>query len=112
VCTSSTYPTIDASRVEIVHNGIDATEFSPDPGTDALSRCGIDPGAALGRVRRAGDAQKGTVHLLDAAPAIDRDAQLVAMGFQLASLRRCSRFRCGGSFARDAPWGTAPCERV
>jgi starch synthase len=72
-----TYPAVDESRVVVVHNGIDATEYHPDPGTDALARAGVEPDRPtviyLGRVTR----QKGLPHLLDAAMEIDPDAQLV-----------------------------------
>jgi alpha-maltose-1-phosphate synthase len=72
-----TYPAIDPDRVVVVHNGIDAEEYRPDWGTDALVRFGIDPDQPivmyLGRVTR----QKGLPHLLDAAQEIDPRAQLV-----------------------------------
>ena len=72
-----TYPAVDESRVVVVHNGIDATEYHPDQGTDALERAGVDPDRPiviyLGRVTR----QKGLPHLLDAAIEIDPAAQLV-----------------------------------
>lgn len=71
------YPTVDPSAVHVIHNGIDTTEFRPDPGTDALERHGIDPVRPsvlfVGRVTR----QKGLSHLLEAAPRIDPEAQLV-----------------------------------
>ena len=71
------YPSIDAARVHVIRNGIDTSEFAPDPGVDVLERLGVDPGRPsvvfVGRVTR----QKGLTHLLDAAPAIDREAQLV-----------------------------------
>ena len=72
-----TYPAIDAERVAVVHNGIDANEYQPDAGTDVLRRFGVDPDRPivmyLGRVTR----QKGLPHLLDAALEIDPKAQLV-----------------------------------
>jgi glycogen synthase len=53
-------------RVHVIHNGIDADFFAPDPGTDALARHGIDPGTPyvlfVGRITR----QKGIVHLVRA----------------------------------------------
>jgi starch synthase len=77
VCTC--YPAVDPARVHVIHNGIDAGEYRPDPSTDALSPLGIDPTRPLvvfvGRITR----QKGLVHLLRAAPAIDRSAQLVLL---------------------------------
>jgi starch synthase len=71
------YPEVDPGRVHVVHNGIDAQEYSPDRGNAALVRHHIDPGRPLvvfiGRITR----QKGLAHLLRAAAGIDRAAQLV-----------------------------------
>ena len=71
------YPTIAPDRVSVIYNGIDANQYQPDPATDVLERHGIDPTRPsvvfVGRITR----QKGLAHLLDAAPAIDPDAQLV-----------------------------------
>jgi starch synthase len=71
------YPAIDPARTRVIYNGIDAVEYRSDPGTDVLERHGIDPARPLvvfvGRITR----QKGLTHLLDAAPAIDPEAQLV-----------------------------------
>ena len=74
------YPSLEPSRVDVVPNGVDADEFAPDPGTDALLARGIDPVRPsvvfVGRVT----AQKGIAHLLDAAPMIDAQAQIVVCG--------------------------------
>ena len=71
------YPAIDPVRTSVIYNGIDAAEYRPDLGVEVLERHGIDPGRPsvvfVGRITR----QKGLVHLLDAATAIDPDAQLV-----------------------------------
>ena len=71
------YPAIDAERVRVIHNGIDPEEYRPGRGTDVLRRHGVDPTRPsvifVGRITR----QKGLVHLLEAAPMIDRSAQLV-----------------------------------
>jgi starch synthase len=71
------YPAIEPARVTVIHNGIDADEYRPDPGTDVLEAHGVDPAAPsvvfVGRITR----QKGLVHLIEAAPAIDPRAQLV-----------------------------------
>src|SRR5690348_11937884 len=71
------YPSVDAARVHVIHNGIDADEYRPDPGTDVLERLGIDASAPsvmfVGRITR----QKGIGHLLDAAAHFDEGAQLV-----------------------------------
>ena len=71
------YPAIDPDQVSVIYNGIDAAAYRPDLATDALERHGIDPSRPsvvfVGRITR----QKGLAHLLDAAPAIDPQAQLV-----------------------------------
>ncbi|QES45139.1 glycogen synthase [Streptomyces venezuelae] len=73
----SCYPAIDPAKVHLVHNGIDAELYRPDPGTDVLERLGIDLDRPyvlfVGRITR----QKGVPHLLRAARALDRDVQLV-----------------------------------
>ena len=73
----SCYPAVDPARTSVIYNGIDAGEYRRDPGTDVLERHGIDPARPsvvfVGRITR----QKGLVHLLEAAPAIDPNAQLV-----------------------------------
>ena len=71
------YPAIDPARTSVIYNGIDASEYRPDRATDVLERHGIDPARPsvvfVGRITR----QKGLAHLLDAAPRIDPEAQLV-----------------------------------
>ena len=62
---------VDAGRVRVIHNGIDAEFFTPDPATDALDRYGIDPALPyalfVGRITR----QKGIVHVLRAIRHLD-----------------------------------------
>ncbi len=71
------YPEVPADRVHVIHNGIDAQQYSPDPGRDVLDRYGIEPGRPsvvfIGRVTR----QKGLPVLLRAAEQIEPSAQLV-----------------------------------
>jgi starch synthase len=73
----ASYPVVDASRIEVIHNGIDADEYRPDHGTDVLARHGVDPDRPsvvfVGRITR----QKGVTYLLDAALELDPAAQLV-----------------------------------
>jgi glycogen synthase len=58
-------------RVHVIHNGIDADFYRPDPGTDALVRHGVDPSVPyvlfVGRITR----QKGIVHLVRAIQHLD-----------------------------------------
>jgi starch synthase len=71
------YPAVDPERVSVIGNGIDTEEYRPDPGTDLVERNGVDPARPyvlfVGRITR----QKGLTYLLDAAPLIEPDAQLV-----------------------------------
>ena len=69
-------------KVHVIHNGIDLDEYRarPDdnsPGTDVLTRHGIDPGRPfvlfVGRITR----QKGIIHLVEAIPKIDPSMQVV-----------------------------------
>ena len=72
-----TYPAVLPDRVHVIHNGIDAQQYAPDPGREVLDRYGIQPGRPsvvfVGRVTR----QKGLQVLLRAAPRIAPGAQLV-----------------------------------
>ena len=62
---------VDAGRIHVVHNGIDAASFAPDPGRDQLARLGIDADGPyvlfVGRVTR----QKGITILVRAIPHLD-----------------------------------------
>jgi starch synthase len=73
------YPSLDADRVHVVHNGIDTAFYRSDPGTDVLDRIGVDPGrpyvAFVGRITR----QKGVPHLLRAGLDLDPSVQLVLL---------------------------------
>jgi starch synthase len=68
---------VDATKVHVIHNGIDLAEYRPTGATDALVRHGIDPARPyllfVGRITR----QKGIIHLVDAIPQIERDLQIV-----------------------------------
>ena len=71
------YPDIEPSKIRVIRNGIDTSEYSPDPRTDVLDRHGIDPARPyvifVGRITR----QKGVPVLLRAAAELDPSAQLV-----------------------------------
>ncbi|MCG7422734.1 glycogen synthase [Micrococcus porci] len=71
------YPDVDPAKVHTVHNGIDTQLWTPQTGTDALTKYGIDPDrpsvAFVGRITR----QKGVPHLLRAALQLPEDVQLV-----------------------------------
>jgi glycogen synthase len=58
-------------RIHVIHNGIDADFWQPDPATDVLERYGVDPGTPyvlfVGRITR----QKGIVHLVRAIQRLD-----------------------------------------
>jgi alpha-maltose-1-phosphate synthase len=73
----ASYPEVNADRVHVIYNGIDADVYHPDAGREALDRYGIDPGRPsvvfVGRVTR----QKGLPVLLRAATLFEPGAQLV-----------------------------------
>jgi len=73
------YTDLDPAKVVVVHNGIDTEEFRPDPGTDVLTRIGMDPDRPsvvfVGRITR----QKGLIHLVRAGHRLDPDTQLVLL---------------------------------
>jgi alpha-maltose-1-phosphate synthase len=72
-----TYPAVQPSRVHVIRNGIDTTEYAPDPAADVLARYAVDPARPavifVGRITR----QKGVPVLLRAAASLDPSAQLV-----------------------------------
>jgi starch synthase len=71
------YPEILPERIRVIRNGIDTTEYQPDPDTGVLDRYGIDPARPyvifVGRITR----QKGLPVLLRAAFGLVPEAQLV-----------------------------------
>jgi starch synthase len=73
------YPAIPPERVHVIHNGIDADFYRPDPGTDVLERIGVDQTRPyvcfVGRITR----QKGVPHLLRAGLHLDPSVQLVLL---------------------------------
>jgi len=75
----SSYPRIDPSRVQVVHNGIDTKTYRRDEDTDVLERLGVDPDRPsvvfVGRITR----QKGVGHLLRAARSLAPEAQVVLL---------------------------------
>jgi starch synthase len=75
----ASYPTLDETRVHVIHNGIDADFYRPDPATDVLERIGVDLDrpyvAFVGRITR----QKGVPHLLRAGLRMDPEVQLVLL---------------------------------
>lgn len=74
---AAAYPSIPGERIHVIRNGIDTSEYAPDPGTDVLGKHGVDPARPyvifVGRITR----QKGVPVLLRAAAALDESAQLV-----------------------------------
>ena len=71
------YPEIPAERIHVIRNGIDTTEYAPDPGTGVLEKFGVDLARPyvifVGRITR----QKGVPVLLRAASGLVPEAQLV-----------------------------------
>jgi glycogen synthase len=68
---------IPASKVHVIHNGIDLQEYRPSASTKTRKAWGIDPDRPyvlfVGRITR----QKGIIHLVNALPHIDPRAQVV-----------------------------------
>jgi starch synthase len=73
------YPEISPERVRVIRNGIDTTEYAPDPATGVLERYGVDLARPyvifVGRITR----QKGVPVLLRAASGLIPEAQLVLL---------------------------------
>jgi alpha-maltose-1-phosphate synthase len=71
------YPDIDPSKIRVIRNGIDTSEYVPDSGFEVVERYGIDLSRPyvifVGRITR----QKGVPVLLRAAAELDPSAQLV-----------------------------------
>ncbi|GGK47457.1 glycogen synthase [Nocardia camponoti] len=71
------YPTVDPSRVHVVHNGIDAKVWHPGGPYSVLAELGVDVERPIvsfvGRITR----QKGVAHLVAAAQDFDPEIQLV-----------------------------------
>jgi len=74
---NAAYPSIPPERIRVIRNGIDTSEYAPDPATEVLDKHGIDPSRPyvifVGRITR----QKGLPVLLRAASALEPEAQLV-----------------------------------
>ena len=74
---NAAYPSIPPERIRVIRNGIDTSEYAPDPATEVLDKHGIDRSRPyvifVGRITR----QKGLPVLLRAASALEPEAQLV-----------------------------------
>jgi glycogen synthase len=68
---------VEPERIHVIHNGIDATEYTHTDETDALAARGIDPARPfvlfVGRVTR----QKGIIHLVRAIRHLDPGINVV-----------------------------------
>ena len=77
--TLDSYRDLDPNKVHVVKNGIDTTEFSPDPETDIVTSIGMKLDRAsvvfVGRITR----QKGLIHLVRAAEELDPETQVVLL---------------------------------
>jgi starch synthase len=71
------YPTLDESRVQVVHNGIDLEAWHPVDDLDLVRSHGIDPDRPsvvfVGRITR----QKGLPYFLQAAARLPKDVQII-----------------------------------
>ena len=73
------YPSIDPSRIAVVHNGVDASEFHPDHGTDALESTGVRLDHPIVVCIARITPQKGLGHLLRASQYFASGTQLVVV---------------------------------
>ncbi|HCE98264.1 MAG: glycosyl transferase family 1 [Elusimicrobia bacterium GWC2_51_8] len=68
---------IPASKIHVIHNGIDLAEYRQSGSVKALRRWGVDPNKPyilfVGRITR----QKGIIHLVNAIAHLDPEAQVV-----------------------------------
>ena len=68
---------VDPARIKVIYNGIKIDQYRPTLDTAALKRYGVDPEKPyvlfVGRITR----QKGIIHLVNAIPYINPDAQVV-----------------------------------
>ncbi len=75
----SAYPEVDAGRIHVIYNGIDAELYRPETGTSVVEGLGIDLSRPyvtfVGRITR----QKGVTHLLRAALGFDAEVQILLL---------------------------------
>jgi alpha-maltose-1-phosphate synthase len=87
-------------RIHVIHNGIDADFYRPDPATDALERHGVDPTVPyvlfVGRITR----QKGIVHLVRAIRHLDPDIGVVLCAGQPDTAEIRAEMEAGVAAAR------------
>jgi len=73
----ASYPSVDPSRVHVVHNGIDTADWSPRVAPDRVRELGVDPDRPsvvfVGRITR----QKGLPLFLRACASLAPDVQIV-----------------------------------
>ncbi|MFW6075813.1 MAG: glycogen synthase [Chloroflexota bacterium] len=73
---------IPESRIHVIHNGIDLSQYVKTDDRSALEKFGVDPDRPyvlfVGRIAR----QKGIIHLVDALPQIDPELQVVLLAGQ------------------------------
>jgi glycogen synthase len=91
---------VEPERIHIIHNGIDAEFFAPDPATDVLVRHGIDPDRPyvlfVGRITR----QKGIVHLVHAMRLLDPEIGVVLAAGQPDTPELAAEVEAGVTAAR------------
>jgi starch synthase len=87
--------------VHVIHNGIDADFYQPDPATDALVRHGVDPSVPyvlfVGRITR----QKGIIHLVRAIRHLAPGIGVVLCAGQPDTPQIAAEMEAGVAAARD-----------
>jgi glycogen synthase len=91
---------VPPERVHVIHNGIDADFYRPDPRTDALQRHGVDPSVPyvlfVGRITR----QKGIIHLVRAIRHLNPDIGVVLCAGQPDTPQIAAEMEAGVTEAR------------
>lgn len=92
---------VRSERVHVIHNGIDADFYQPDPRTDALRRHGVDPSVPyvlfVGRITR----QKGIIHLVRAIRHLDPGIGVVLCAGQPDTPQIAAEMEAGVAAARE-----------
>lgn len=109
------YSDVDPGRVTVVHNGVDASQYAPDPGTDALKEQGISVDRPIVACVARISPQKGLLHLLQAAWNFIPGTQLVVVAQSADTAAHRAEFAEAVAAMGDSPvdvhWVSGPFPR-